>query len=137
MSSICLETIRALQQLHVLEDEITELKPKQDPKPETTALIEALRAKVPPTVLGHHDRMRVRGKRSLAEVRNGVCAGCHTSVAVGTVNILRRGEDIQLCGNCGRYLFISPETAAQESAAAAAEQEKPKKPRKKKVEATH
>ncbi|MEI7730452.1 MAG: C4-type zinc ribbon domain-containing protein [Verrucomicrobiota bacterium] len=136
MSSICEDTIRALQQLHTLEDEIAELKPKQEPKPELKAQIEALRAKILPVIIGHHDRMRLRGKRSIAEVRNGVCAGCHTSIPVGTVNIVRRGEDIQLCATCGRYLYLPAPPPAGAPPAVEAPQldtEKPKRGRKKKI----
>lgn len=111
MSSLSVEIMRALQDLHKVEDEISELKNKEL-KPELKAQHEALRAKILPAVLGHHDRMRLRGKKSVAIVRNGVCTGCHIMVAVGALNILRRGEDIQLCGNCGRYLVLEEQAPA-------------------------
>jgi hypothetical protein len=71
------------------------------------AAAEKLRAKVPPQVLGHYDRLRARGKKGLALVReNNVCAECHVQVPLGTVITLMKGADIQLCGNCGRYLYV-------------------------------
>lgn len=71
------------------------------------ASAEKLRAKVPPQVLGHYDRLRVRGKKGLAVVReNKVCSECHVAVPIGTIITLMKGEDIQLCGNCGRYLYV-------------------------------
>jgi NMD protein affecting ribosome stability and mRNA decay len=52
----------------------------------------------------------------VAIVRNGVCTECHLKVAIGALASLAHETDIQLCGNCGRYLFLP----AQEPVLAAA-----------------
>jgi predicted nucleic acid-binding Zn-ribbon protein len=65
-----------------------------------------LRAAVPEPILGHFDRLLARGKKGVSVIRNGVCTECHLRVPVGTVVTLARGADIQLCGNCGRYLHL-------------------------------
>ena len=104
-----------------------------------TAAAAKLRAKIPPQVLGHYDRLRARGKKGLALVReNKVCVECHMQVPIGTVITIMKGEDIQLCGNCGRYLYVEDKPVAPASpptpAPAAAETARPKrgrKPRKK------
>jgi predicted nucleic acid-binding Zn-ribbon protein len=70
----------------------------------------ALRAKIPAQVLGHYDRLRARGKKGVAVVRNQVCTACHMQVPLGAVMTLMRGGDIQLCECCGRYLYL-PEPA--------------------------
>lgn len=72
--------------------------------------IAILREKVPPPILAHHDRLRERGKKGVSIVLNGVCSECHMRVAVGVVATLMHGDDIQLCGSCGRYLYL-PEDA--------------------------
>ncbi len=77
------------------------------------ATVAELRAKLPPTIVGHYDRLRVRGKKGVAILRNQVCTGCHMRVPIGTVNELMRGEDIQLCESCGRYLYL-PDPAETE-----------------------
>jgi predicted nucleic acid-binding Zn-ribbon protein len=83
----------------------------------TKAAAEKWRVKVPPQILGHYDRLRARGKKGLALVRdNKVCAECHVTVPIGTVITVMKGLDIQLCGNCGRYLYVLPQTAAPELA---------------------
>jgi hypothetical protein len=74
--------------------------------PSKKTAAEKLRAKAPPQILGHYDRLRVRGKKGLALVRNQVCTECHMTIPVGTVITIMKGDDIQLCGNCGRYLFV-------------------------------
>ena len=90
------------------------------------------RAKIPPPILLHYDRLMARGKKGIAAVRNQTCMGCHMQVPLGVVMTLMRGTDIQLCDACGRYLYL-PEAEAMPAASAAAEPKAPAKPRKKRV----
>ena len=95
-----------------------------------------LRGKIPQPFIGHYDRLRVRGKKGLALVRNQVCTGCHMHVPIGQITVLMRGEDIQLCESCGRYLYLPDpaETAAQAQMEAAKPKAKaPAKPRKRRA----
>jgi predicted nucleic acid-binding Zn-ribbon protein len=66
----------------------------------------ALRDVIPAPILAHYDRLRVRGKKGIALVRNQVCGGCHMGVPVGMIATLIKAEGIQLCGSCGRYLCL-------------------------------
>lgn len=94
-----------------------------------------LRNVIPAPILGHYDRLRVRGKKGLAAIRNQVCAGCHMSVPIGKITVIMRGEDIQLCENCGRYLYMpEPVEAGKTEQAPAAPAAG--KPRKRKAAAT-
>ena len=84
-----------------------------------------LRGNIPQPIIGHYERLRVRGKKGIAVVRNQVCTGCHMHVPIGQINMLMRDEDVQLCESCGRYLYLPDpaETAAHalvETAKAAA-----------------
>ena len=74
--------------------------------------IAELRGKIPPQILGHYDRLVAHGKKGLAAVRDQVCTGCHMHVPVGVVATLMRDDDIQLCDNCGRYLYLAEATKA-------------------------
>jgi predicted nucleic acid-binding Zn-ribbon protein len=65
-----------------------------------------LRGKIPLPILGHYDRLRARDKKGVAVVRNQSCTGCHMHVPIGQITVLMRGEDIQLCESCGRYLYL-------------------------------
>ena len=65
-----------------------------------------LRARIPLPILGHYDRLVLRGKRGVAVVRNQVCTGCHMRLPIGVINTLMRGEDIRVCDSCGRYLYL-------------------------------
>jgi hypothetical protein len=75
-----------------------------------------LRGTIPAPVIGHYDRLRVRGKKGIVYVRHQVCTGCHMHVPIGQITVLMRDEDVQLCENCGRYLCL-PDPAETEAAA--------------------
>jgi predicted nucleic acid-binding Zn-ribbon protein len=72
--------------------------------------ITALRATIPVPVLLHYDRLADKGKRGVAFLRHQVCTGCHMRVPLGTLLNLMGGEQICLCDNCGRYLYLESQT---------------------------
>lgn len=88
---------------------IQELQLVQGEDPATHSELKQLREGIPPQVLGHADRLFQRGKKAVALIERTVCTACRMGLPVGTVLTVRQGADIQLCGNCGRYLFIAPE----------------------------
>jgi hypothetical protein len=73
------------------------------------ALIVELRSKIPPQILDHYDRLRVRGKKGLAAVSNQVCTGCHMRQPLAVIMTLKHRQDMQLCDSCGRYLYLAAE----------------------------
>jgi hypothetical protein len=95
------------------------------------ASLAELRAKIPSQILAHYDRLVARGKKGLAAVRGQVCSGCHMQVPLGVVMTLKRGEDIQICESCGRYLYLPPvvEPEATEPAASPKPARKKRKPK--------
>ncbi len=74
--------------------------------------IAELRQKIPAQILGHYDRLLARGKKGVSKVHNQVCCECHMQVPRNTVLTLIRGDDIQICESCGRYLYLSTEAQA-------------------------
>lgn len=125
-----------LTPMHVVMETLVELqKVEFGPDAESStakAAIEKLRAQVPPQIIGHYDRLRARGKKGLALVRdNKVCTECHVGIPVGTYLVVLKGLDLQLCGNCGRYLYvIAPPPGPDPDAGPAPELPKPKRGRK-------
>lgn len=99
------ELMRNLFELQTLEFE-TNLQP------DTEKRVAELRAKIPPAILGHYDRLGARGKKGVAILRHQVCTACHMNVPVGVILDLKRGEDVRLCGCCGRYLYLPEEPSA-------------------------
>ncbi|MHB1308342.1 MAG: zinc ribbon domain-containing protein [Limisphaerales bacterium] len=98
------EAVRRLLDLHALEEQAAELKRDTEPTTRVDALIESRRGNIPISMLILHDRLRAKGRRSVATMRHGVCGGCHLALGVGNVAEVERGE-LRRCGNCGRYLF--------------------------------
>ena len=93
------ELIQNLLQLQTLEFSET-------PDDNSATMIAALRTKIPAQMARHYDRFRERGKKGLVVVNDQVCAGCHMRLPLGVIMTLKRGQDIQLCGSCGRYLYL-------------------------------
>jgi len=89
-----------------------------------------LRAKVPPPILAHYDRLVARGKKGVALIRNqSSCSACHISVPRNVVLTLMHNSDVQLCESCGRYLYLPELTASPEPVAAPKKVAKPRKPK--------
>ncbi len=92
--------------------------------------IAKLRAKVPPPVLAHYDRLVARGKKGVAIIRHQVCTGCHVQVPRNVELTLMHDQDLQLCENCGRYLYLPEQTEAPSPAEPAPKTPKPPRGRK-------
>jgi predicted nucleic acid-binding Zn-ribbon protein len=88
-----------------------------------------LRGKIPPQIVAHYDRLVVRGKKGVAAVRDQVCTGCHMRLPMGVIMTLMRGQDIQLCDSCGRYLYL-PDATKSETPDPAPSREPARKTRK-------
>lgn len=88
---------------------IQDLQLDQEEDPESHPVLKKLRKTVPPQIIGHFDRMLARGKKAVASVRNQACSSCRMKIPIGNIAVLMRNEDIQLCGSCGRYLYLPPE----------------------------
>jgi predicted nucleic acid-binding Zn-ribbon protein len=74
--------------------------------PENAREILKLREPVPAPVLAHFDRLIARGKKGVAVARNGACGECHLRLPSGTMAALAYTNEIHLCDNCGRYLYL-------------------------------
>jgi predicted nucleic acid-binding Zn-ribbon protein len=93
------EIMQHLFELQALEFDITV-------RMDNEKRIAALRALVPAPILAHYDRLADQGKKGVALVRNQTCSGCHMRVPLGMIMNLRHDQDICLCDNCRRYLFL-------------------------------
>jgi predicted nucleic acid-binding Zn-ribbon protein len=96
-----------LKQLNRLEEEGQAIQRAGRSTLDSEALIESLRSNLPLNVLVQHDRLRARGRCSVAEVRRGVCSGCHMSLPVGAVSEIKRQSTLMRCDYCGRFLLLA------------------------------
>lgn len=106
----------SLLKLQALEFEGANLDGDQEK--EMDRKIASLRLQIPLPILNHYDRLGARGKKGVAAVRRQTCTGCHVQVTKAVVINLIHGQDIQVCENCGRYLYL-PEPDLSEMPAAA------------------
>ncbi len=102
--------------------------------PDKNTAIAELRQGIPAPIMAHYDRLRERGKKGVSAVHHQVCAECHMLIPIGVLNTLMHGTDIQLCGSCGRYLYLSKEEAPVAPAPVAI---KPKRRKKDHTEIAH
>lgn len=102
--------------------------------PAVLAEIEQRRANVPAPILAHFERMVARGKKGVAVVRDGVCTDCHLRLTTGKLANLAADNDIWLCDNCGRYLYL-PE--AEKAGAAEIPAVKPPRAKRPPAKAAH
>jgi predicted nucleic acid-binding Zn-ribbon protein len=110
-----LQSVLKLQTL-----EFDETKRDEAAGMEAQKKIAELRLQIPLPILNHYDRLRARGKKCAAAVRNQTCTGCHMQVTKATVLSLLRGHDIQICENCGRYLYLAQSLEPESKTARAA-----------------
>jgi len=73
---------------------------------EDEAEILKLREKVPAPILAHFDRLIARGKKGVARAVHGVCTECHLQISSGTKASLAYTDEVHICDNCGRYLYL-------------------------------
>ena len=109
MNDYFAETRQRLTELNRLEDEGAVTRRSGRSALDSEVRIESLRANIPLTALLQHDRLRARGRRSVSEVRNGVCSGCHVSLPSGTLLDVKRESALVKCDYCGRFAFLAEE----------------------------
>jgi hypothetical protein len=66
---------------------------------------EAAWAQVPPAAQRAY--LRVRAHPPVAEVDRNQCQACHVAVTSSGMQVLRKGDDIVNCDNCGRILVMA------------------------------
>ena len=77
MKTYAHDIVQRLLELQSLEERLEQFQRSKEKTADVQALIESLRSNLPVSVLIDHDRMRKKGKASVAQVRHGVCSACH------------------------------------------------------------
>ena len=98
----CIPLLQELQQIESRSGDVAGERPQRAAE---------LRAQIPPPVLAHYNRLVVNRVKPIAEVRHGVCSGCHLKLAAW-VRQAAASDDLHLCENCGAYLIFPPEDPA-------------------------
>lgn len=108
------DTIKRLHELNRLEDRLCTIQAYDDAN-NVRVLVESLRASVPITFLIHHDGLRAKGSRSIAEVCNGNCSCCQIKLSPTILRALESYEELKKCEKCGRFLLFGRDSEAAAS----------------------
>jgi predicted nucleic acid-binding Zn-ribbon protein len=103
------EIYRALIDLTATELELAALGPRSQKRKSMESNIDSLRQILPPTVLSHHNRIRAKGRPSVAPVRRWICQGCFIGIPMGQRRAIMVGQDLALCESCGAFLYYVEE----------------------------
>jgi len=80
--------------------------------PDQRMSVARLRQETPAPILAHFDEVLEQGRKGIAEVRHGVCAGCYLKLPTSLM-AAAGGGDLVVCENCGAYLaFVGAESTA-------------------------
>ena len=69
--------------------------------------IKLLRSEIDIEILNRFDRLFQQTGTAIVTVAKGYCQCCHMKLSSGTRAILKRGNDVILCENCGHFIIDS------------------------------
>ena len=72
----------------------------------TQLVSKAVEGAIEKSLLKRYNTVMHRRGTAVVEVRDGVCQGCHMSLAPQLAIQVERGESIQSCRQCNRLLFV-------------------------------
>ena len=67
--------------------------------------MDAVRSRLPDSILDHHDRLAEDGKLTAAEVRGNICGACGTALPSDLIGSLGRPGRFGVCPKCGVFLW--------------------------------
>lgn len=121
------EVLSQLRSLNHLAGEIQSLPLESAEAKLLKKQIEDLRARLPNSILGYHDRLAARGRASVAKVNGESCSACHLKLPRGLACELMVPGRFGVCTNCGVFLWAAEKPA--EAAEAPAPEAKPARKR--------
>src|SRR5665213_2259467 len=112
MKNYVADTLRQLTELNRLENEVASCQAEGRSTLQNDALIESLHASMSLSVVMLHDLLRLRGRQSVADVRHGVCSGCHMVLSSALLAEVQRQTALTKCETCGCFIFLAVEMPA-------------------------
>ncbi|MEM9195901.1 MAG: C4-type zinc ribbon domain-containing protein [Myxococcota bacterium] len=74
-------------------------------------------AKIDRTLVSRYNRIRAKHGTAIAEVRtHGTCQGCRLRIPPQQYNTMQRGESIEQCPHCLRFLYLAKDGDAEDAA---------------------
>lgn len=103
-----------LSQLRSLNWSTVEIRRVPADSPEFIHLrsqMDAIRARLPNSILSYHDRLIARGQVSAAQASGTNCSACHLKLPHGLLGELTVPGHFGVCPNCGVFLWAGDELA--------------------------
>ncbi|MBI5637516.1 MAG: hypothetical protein HZA03_06040 [Nitrospinae bacterium] len=92
----------------VKEKELAEVRAKAEA---AHARRNGIAAAVEPGSLSQYDRVfKARGRKAVAELKNGFCSACHQMVLPQLALEVRTGARLHNCPHCNRFLYALPDS---------------------------
>ena len=67
--------------------------------------MEAIRSRLPDSILEHHDRLAGEGKLTAAEISGDKCGACGTQLSPGLLGSVAQPGRFGVCPHCGVFLW--------------------------------
>ncbi len=109
------DSLKDLYSLNWLGREAARLPEENERRQAMVMQMEALRRKLPVSLVSIHDRMAKSKRPSVARVSGQSCGACHLRLPVGTSSELKVPGRFVTCPNCG--VFLTELEAAVEATA--------------------
>lgn len=71
-----------------------------------------LRAMIPAEALEYYSQRRDRRKKAVVPLVNGTCRACNIAVSRTSLHLLRSGDELATCSNCGAFIYLESESLA-------------------------
>jgi predicted nucleic acid-binding Zn-ribbon protein len=102
------EVLSQLRSLNWLAQEIRRV-PRASPEGALLqSQIEAVRGRLPDSILEHHDQLARSGHATATEIVDGTCGGCHAPLPATLVEEVSLPGRFGVCPSCGLFLWAPP-----------------------------
>ena len=99
------EVLSQLRSLNWLAQEIRRVPSGSRERAHLQSQMDAVRARLPDSILDYHDRLATDGKPSAAEVIGDACGGCHSKLPETLLDELALPGRFGVCPKCGLFLW--------------------------------
>ena len=104
------EVLSQLRSLNWLAQEIRRVPSASREGALLQSQMDALRSRLPDSILDHHDRLSAGGKLTAAEVNGDICGGCGMKLEEELVRTLAQPGRFDVCPRCGVFLWSAKST---------------------------
>jgi len=101
------EVLSQLRSLNWLTQEIRRVPTESREGVLLQSQMDAVRSRLPDSILDYHDRLTVDGKPSAAQVTGDACGGCGTKLPPNLLESLRLPGRFGVCPQCGLFLWAA------------------------------